>query len=162
MPAGSRGVCIYDDASVRENTAKSDVESALSSLGCTVLWREGVRGIPEYDDLVSSLPPLRSFEPDFLVAIGGGSTIDSAKFLSWAINLLHGKDPSKCMHHGKYPSATIPVVTLLASGSWWNPIFGLKRRATVIPTESYRKTDDGAAFRQRGPERVEQEAPHTG
>ena len=70
MPAGSRVVCIYDEANVSGNPAKSDVESALSSLGCAVLWQEGVHASPEYDDLVASLPRLRSFEPDFLVAIG--------------------------------------------------------------------------------------------
>jgi alcohol dehydrogenase YqhD (iron-dependent ADH family) len=107
-----------------------------------------VRASPEYDDLVSSLPQLRSFEPDFLLAIGGGSTIDSAKFLSWAINLWHRKDPSKCIRLGTYPSRTIPVVTVVtlpASGSWWNPIFSLKRRAKrqqlageyVYPTVSF-------------------------
>jgi alcohol dehydrogenase YqhD (iron-dependent ADH family) len=129
----SRVACIYDELSVKDNSAKTDVEAALACLDCIVIWEEGVRPSPEYDHLIESLPRVRAFRPDLLVAIGGGSTIDSAKFLSWAIHLDEGKDPSRSIFRGVYPSKTVPVgaiVTLPASGSWWNPIFALYRRST--------------------------------
>jgi alcohol dehydrogenase YqhD (iron-dependent ADH family) len=129
----SRIVCIYDELSVAGNTAKADVEAALSALDCVVLWEEGVRPSPDYDDLIEALPRVRDFQPDVLLAIGGGSTIDSAKVLSWAIQLNPGKNPLSAIKKGAYPAETIPVgavVTHPASGSWWNPIFGLYRRKT--------------------------------
>jgi alcohol dehydrogenase YqhD (iron-dependent ADH family) len=130
---GSRVVCLYDDRSVANNTSKSDLESALSVLECQVFWEEGVRAGPEFDDLVKALPRVRAFEPDLIVAIGGGSTIDSAKFLSWGIRLKPRDDPAKWIGQGRYPASPVPVgavVTLPASGSWWNPIFALYRRST--------------------------------
>jgi alcohol dehydrogenase YqhD (iron-dependent ADH family) len=129
----SRVACIYDQLSVKDNTARSDVEAALSALDCVVLWEEGVRPSPEYDNLIEALPRVRDFQPDLLLAIGGGSTIDSAKVLSWAIQLTPGKDPARAIRRGVYPSETVPVgvvVTHPASGSWANPIFALYRRAT--------------------------------
>jgi alcohol dehydrogenase YqhD (iron-dependent ADH family) len=133
VPPGSRVAIIYDERSVAGNTAKADLDTALSTLKCEVHWEEGVRASPEYGDLLKSLPRIREFAPDFLIAIGGGSTIDTAKVLSWAIRLGEGEKPERYIHRGVYPSSPISlgvIVTLPASGSWWNPIFALYRRSS--------------------------------
>jgi alcohol dehydrogenase YqhD (iron-dependent ADH family) len=129
----SRVLCTFGSGSIESNGARQDVQSALEALQCVILWEGGILANPEYDRLLEIVTVVRSFQPDLLLAVGGGSVIDGTKFISAAANLSSETDLWKSLIvEFKFPEKVIPigsVLTLPASGSEWNPNFVISRRS---------------------------------
>ena len=87
IPKNSKVLCTFGGGSITKNGAKEDVEKALKSLNCTVLWEGGIPANPEYRRLMEIVAVVKKEKPDFLLAIGGGSIIDGTKFISVAAKL---------------------------------------------------------------------------
>lgn len=129
----SKVCCIFGGGSIDRNGSRSDVQEALDALECETHWHGGVEANPEYETLLKILPDIRKINPDWLIAIGGGSVIDSTKFLSLASKLSEDVEPWRIFSESIFPDSRIPVCaisTLPASGSEWNPNFCVDRRAT--------------------------------
>ena len=56
-----------------------DVEADLKAAGMEVQLFEGVESDPSIETVMKGAAAMRDFEPDWIVAIGGGSPIDAAK-----------------------------------------------------------------------------------
>lgn len=123
VEAGSRVLCTFGGGSIDRNGARQDVTEALAALNCEVKWEGGILANPEYDHLLEIVAVVKSFKPDILIAVGGGSVLDGTKFISCAAMLEEGVDPWTILSEGNYPSKAIPVgavMTLPATGSEWN------------------------------------------
>jgi NADP-dependent alcohol dehydrogenase len=70
--------------SIDKNGACSYVQTALEALNCTVSWEGGIRANPEDDRLLDMTAVVKAATPELLLAVGGRSVIDGAKFISAA------------------------------------------------------------------------------
>jgi alcohol dehydrogenase YqhD (iron-dependent ADH family) len=116
------------------------VQSALDSLGCTVHWEGGIPSNPEYDRLIEIVAVVKQFQPDLLLAVGGGSTLDGTKFIAFAAGLDPGKDPWRIMSDHDFSGTPYPfgaVMTLPATGSEWNPSFVISRHSINAKLVTY-------------------------
>jgi len=130
---GSKIVCTYGGGSIDKNGARKDVTEALAALKCDVTWEGGIVANPEYDRLVEIAQTVRRIQPDFILAVGGGSTLDGTKFISLISKMPEGVDYwDEILVKGKYPKEHFPVasvMTLPATGSEWNCNFVISRRS---------------------------------
>ena len=79
---------------------------------------EGVRPNPTIENVVEGLKIAKEFKPDFLLAIGGGSVIDTAKCI--AVNYYYDGHPFDFNSHKVKPEKALPIgviLTISAAGS---------------------------------------------
>lgn len=69
-----------------------DTEAVLKDLGIEYKINDEVRENPPVESVVAIGKIVMDFKPDFLIALGGGSAIDTAKAIS-ALMKVPGKDP---------------------------------------------------------------------
>lgn len=65
---------------------KNTIEKVIHSLcekGIYVKLFQSVKPNPSYEDTISVIKEARIYNPDFVVALGGGSTIDTAKMIAY-------------------------------------------------------------------------------
>lgn len=132
IPENSKILCVFGGTSIDKNGAREDVQEALDSLHCEAIWEGGIPPNPEYDRLIEIINIARDFLPDLILAIGGGSVIDGAKFISSAVYLSKDIDPWRILTHLEIPEKYIPIGTVLtipATGSEWNCGFVISRRS---------------------------------
>lgn len=128
----SKVLCTFGGGSIDRNGVRSDVNSALQSLDCEVKWEGGIPPNPEYKRLMEISAVIREFQPDLLLAVGGGSIIDGTKFLSAASKLPSDQDAWETImvkHEEPKESYKLGVIlTIPATGSEWNNGFVISRR----------------------------------
>jgi alcohol dehydrogenase YqhD (iron-dependent ADH family) len=128
----SKILCTFGFGSIDKNGARSDVQSALDALHCEVKWEGGIPANPEYDRLLEIAAVVRSFQPDLVLAVGGGSVLDGTKFLACVATLPDGADPWEILTKHKFDGPAwrlASVITLPATGSEWNNGFVISRRS---------------------------------
>lgn len=84
-----------------KNLALEDVKAALDQQGITYTVNEDVQPDPPVESVIEMLQCVTEFLPDFLVAVGGGSTMDTVKGINILMkyadddpyNVLFGKGP---------------------------------------------------------------------
>jgi alcohol dehydrogenase YqhD (iron-dependent ADH family) len=89
----SKILCTFGFGSIEKNGCKSDVVAALEKLKCTVQWEGGLQANPDVSRCVEIVAAVKKFNPDLILAVGGGSVLDATKFISLAAKLPEGKDP---------------------------------------------------------------------
>jgi NADP-dependent alcohol dehydrogenase len=118
---------LYGGGSIKHNGVYDQVRSALKQHEVVELG--GVQPNPTYEKALEAIDLIRREQVGFILAVGGGSVIDTAKFVSWAVgfkqdpwNLLLSGDPElrPCVPFGC-------VLTLPATGSEMNCYFVLSR-----------------------------------
>lgn len=130
IPAGRRVLLLYGGGSIRRNGIYDQVATALDGH-----HREefgGIRPNPEYEHLRRALPLIREQRLDFLLAVGGGSVIDAAKFIALAAR-YRGKDPWELLAGQAPARAALPlgaVLTIPAAGSEVNNSLVISRAET--------------------------------
>lgn len=82
MPFGKKVLLTYGGGSIKRNGVYDDVISALKSAGKEVLELPGVMPNPTVEKLNEGIKVARENNVDFILAVGGGSTIDYAKAVS--------------------------------------------------------------------------------
>ena len=82
MPFGKKVLLTYGGGSIKRNGVYDDVISALKSAGKEVVELPGVMPNPTVEKLNEGIKVARENNVDFILAIGGGSTIDYAKAVS--------------------------------------------------------------------------------
>ena len=130
VPAQARVMLVYGGGSIKQNGVFDEVMAALA--GHTVTEFAGVEPNPSYETLMRAIVQARDEKIDFLLAVGGGSVIDGAKFI--AAGALLSEDPWTIVQNfGKNIGATIPfgvVLTLPATGSEMNSASVITRKST--------------------------------
>lgn len=114
-----RVMVVYDMNIDKVGNLQERIRSALSSVDLYVVEKGGVQPNPRVE-LVNECVALGKKENiDFLLAVGGGSVIDTCK--AAALALSSGLDDAWPIYSGEYvPTSTLPVgvvLTICASGS---------------------------------------------
>lgn len=76
---GKRAVIVSGGSSMRRGGFLDDVENDLKSAGFEVAHIEGVESDPSVETVMNGAVKMSEFQPDWIIAIGGGSPIDAAK-----------------------------------------------------------------------------------
>ena len=76
---GSKAVIVTGGGSMRRGGFLQDVENDLKEAGFEVKLIEGVESDPSVETVMNGAAVMAEFEPDWIIAIGGGSPIDAAK-----------------------------------------------------------------------------------
>ena len=76
---GKKAIIVSGGSSMRRGGFLQDVEADLKEGGFEVKLFEGVESDPSIETVMKGAEAMREFEPDWIIAIGGGSPIDAAK-----------------------------------------------------------------------------------
>ena len=79
---GNKVMLTYGGGSIKRNGIYDDVVAALTAAGKEVVELSGVMPNPTVDKLIEGCKVARENDVDFILAVGGGSTIDYAKAVS--------------------------------------------------------------------------------
>lgn len=127
LVSAEKVLLLYGTGSIKTNSVYDQVINALK--GKKLFEVAGVRPNPTYEKAMEAVNLIRREGIEFILAIGGGSVLDSAKFISLAVpyqgeawDILTNRDLN-------YTSA-VPfgsVLTLAATGSEMNCFFVISR-----------------------------------
>jgi alcohol dehydrogenase YqhD (iron-dependent ADH family) len=130
-PSGRRALLVYGKGSVLKNGSYHDTLRQLEKAGITVVEFNGIKPNPVVDDVEAAARLGRKEQVDMVVAVGGGSVIDSAKIIGLCIaNDLAAWD---IMTGKAVPERTLPlfaILTLAATGTEMNPVSVLQNHTT--------------------------------
>ncbi|MDE6810151.1 MAG: iron-containing alcohol dehydrogenase [Muribaculaceae bacterium] len=79
---GKKVMLTYGGGSIKRNGVYDDIIAALTAAGKEVVELSGVMPNPTVDKLIEGCKVARENDVDFILAVGGGSTIDYAKAVS--------------------------------------------------------------------------------
>lgn len=116
IPSGSKVLLAYGGGSIKSNGVYDDVMKSLNDF--TVVEFSGIEPNPTFETLTKALPIVKENNIDFILAVGGGSVIDGAKFIAAAAH-FEGDSWEILAKDAPFQSAiTIgAVLTLPATGS---------------------------------------------
>jgi len=130
-PLGNKALLIYGKGSVKSNGIYDAVVKQLNDCGITIAEYSGIKANPIIDDARKAAEKGKESQADFIVAVGGGSVIDTAKLVSVCIK--EPLDPWDVMKSKIKPRTNIPVIavlTLAATGTEMNPYAVLQNHET--------------------------------
>lgn len=132
IPANATILFAYGGGSIKKNGV---YEQAMQELGSyKVIEFSGIEANPKYETLMKAVELGRREKIDFILAVGGGSVLDAAKFIALAIP-YQGGDPWELLVNrtaGKQKHA-VPIGTILtlpATGSEMNGNAVISREST--------------------------------
>lgn len=129
IPANANVLLMYGGGSIKKNGVYDDVIKALE--GVSYFEFSGVEPNPSFETLAKAFPLIKDKGVDFILAVGGGSVIDGAKFLAAGAN-FEG-DPWHILEKQAQFSNPLPigaVLTLPATGSESNGNSVVTKKAT--------------------------------
>lgn len=130
VPQQARVLLLYGGGSIRANGVHDQVTTALA--GHAVFEFSGIEPNPSYETLMRAIDLVRREGIDYLLAVGGGSVIDGAKFV--AAGALLDEDPWTIFdRRAANVTRALPfgvVLTLPATGSEMNAGAVVTRKAT--------------------------------
>jgi len=122
---------LYGGGSIKKNGVYQQVQAALKRH--TVIEFAGIEANPLYETCMKAVAAVRQKKIKFVLAVGGGSVLDAAKFIA-AAALHQGSDPWEILRtHGTGIKASLPlgtVLTLPATGSESNGSSVISRQET--------------------------------
>ncbi|MFO7721688.1 MAG: iron-containing alcohol dehydrogenase, partial [Bacteroidales bacterium] len=118
----TRVLLVYGHSSIKTSGLYDLVVAALRKEGLTVVEYAGIRSNPIIEDVEAAAAAGRKNSVDMVLAVGGGSVIDSAKVIALTIPVSH---PAWDFFTGKAtPTIGLPIITVLtlaATGTEMNP-----------------------------------------
>lgn len=118
---GQKVLLIYGRGSIKKNGIYDQVILQLKKSGAEVTEYAGIRPNPIIEDVDAAATLGREKQVDMILAVGGGSVIDSAKIISITIPVRHSG--WEFIKGRKKPQKAIPliaVLTLAATGTEMN------------------------------------------
>lgn len=136
IPSDARVLMVYGGGSIKSNGVFDQVAEALDAH----TWFEfgGVEPNPKYSTLVKALPIIEENNIDYILAVGGGSVVDGAKFIA-AATLFAGEEPWDILAKQTPVEAALPlgaILTLPATGSESNGNSVVTRDGNKLPFAS--------------------------
>ncbi len=118
---GNRALLLYGQNSIKKNGVHAQVTAALAEAGVTVIEHSGVSSNPLLSHVRVGIAKVREHDVQVIVAVGGGSVIDSAKAIA-------AGSPADCdvwdfFSGREVIKAALPITTVLtlaATGSEMN------------------------------------------
>ncbi len=143
---GDKILLVYGKSSIKESGLYQQLKEMLD--GFTIFEYEGIKSNPLVEDADAAAKIARENEVDVILAVGGGSVIDTAKMVSIGAHVEHSV--WDFMIGEANPPKAIPlfaVLTLAATGTEMNPYAVLQNAETkqkvgyghpfIYPKESY-------------------------
>ena len=128
---GKKALLVYGGGSVLRNGSYKDTLEQLKDQGIAITEFNGIKPNPRVEDVMEAARIGSEAGVDMVVAVGGGSVIDSAKII--AICIADNCDAWEVMT-GKYaPASALPliaVLTLAATGTEMNAVAVLQNGET--------------------------------
>lgn len=118
---GQKAMLVYGQSSIKTSGLYEQVMNSLVEAGVTVIEHGGTRSNPLLDHVRQGIAKAKQEKVDVLIAVGGGSVIDTAKAIAAGSVVEH--DVWKFFIGKKSIKAALPVVTVLtlaAAGSEMN------------------------------------------
>ena len=119
---GSKVLLVYGKGSVKRYGYYDLVVNRLNSAGIDFVEFSGIKPNPVIEDVRAAIKTGKENNVDVVVALGGGSVIDSSKII--AASLATGIEPWDMMTWTKHPEKSLPLIcilTLAATGTEMNP-----------------------------------------
>ena len=108
---GQRVLLVYGKGSVKKYGYYAQVVTALQKQALEVIDFGGIQPNPLVEDVRRAIALGKEKEVEVVLALGGGSVIDSAKIIS--IGLVNEADPWQFMLWQAQPQKALPLVTVL-------------------------------------------------
>ena len=121
VPQDAKVMMTYGGGSIKRNGVYEQVMDALQ--GRKVIEFGGIEPNPKYETCMKAVEICKAEGIDFLLAVGGGSTLDGTKFIAAAAKYTGSEDPWDICLKGAPVLDEIPigcVITLPATGSEMN------------------------------------------
>jgi alcohol dehydrogenase YqhD (iron-dependent ADH family) len=145
---GQKALLVYGRGSVMRNGSYRDTKGQLDKAGIEVFEFSGIRPNPVIEDVDQAAGIGIKEKVDMVVAVGGGSVIDSAKIIAVCISeRCNGWDVMKGLRDPRRAVPIIAVLTLAATGSEMNAVAVLQnnramekfgyRHDTMYPRHSF-------------------------
>ena len=138
VPPAARVLVLVGGASAEKTGTLAEVRAALGERSVNVF--SGIEPNPSYETLMRAVEQVRREDIGFLLAVGGGSVIDGAKFVAAAAR--YEGDPWNILETGgAHITSALPfgvVLTLPATGSEMNngSVVTLKATQSKLPFRS--------------------------
>lgn len=113
---GNKVLLTYGGGSIKKNGIYAKVMESLK--GLEVREFGGIEPNPRMETLNVAVKMAKDFQPDLILAVGGGSVIDGSKYIASVTH--YDGDPWEMLTMGKQPEKYIPVgdvLTLSATGT---------------------------------------------
>jgi hypothetical protein len=128
---GKRVLLVYGGGSIKRNGIYDQVREQLDKSGAVVFEYAGIKPNPVIEDVDAAAKLGREERVDVILAVGGGSVIDSAKIISITIPVQHGGwDFMKGKEKPETAVPLISVLTLAATGTEMNRFAVVQNNAT--------------------------------
>ena len=128
---GKKVLLVYGKGSVKKYGYYDRVVEQLERAGVEITEFGGIQPNPLVDDVRRAVALGKEKNVDVILALGGGSVIDSAKIVS--VGLVHNIDPWQFMLWQAMPEKSVPLVTVLtlaATGTEMNAAAVLQNTET--------------------------------
>ena len=136
VPLNARVLLVYGGGSIKANGVYQQVIDALSEH--TFFEFSGIEPNPTYDTLMKAQDIIKRENIDYILAVGGGSVVDGAKFIA-AAALYEGDDAWDILAKQQAVTKALPigaVLTLPATGSESNGNSVVTRDGNKLPFSS--------------------------
>ncbi|MFC1730995.1 iron-containing alcohol dehydrogenase [candidate division KSB1 bacterium] len=128
---GKRVLLVYGKGSIKKNGIYEKVMKQLDIIHAKVFEYEGIKPNPIIEDVNAAAEIGRKNDIELILAVGGGSVIDSAKIISIAIPVHNDAwDFYKRIIKPQRAVPLICVLTLAATGTEMNPFSVVQNHAT--------------------------------
>jgi NADP-dependent alcohol dehydrogenase len=120
IPEDAKVLLIYGGGSIKSNGIYDQVIEALGKIEYYEF--PGIEPNPTYEKCMKALDVIEENNIDYLLAVGGGSVVDGAKFIA-AASYYQGLDPWDILAHNEEVTDALPlgvVLTLPATGTEMN------------------------------------------
>jgi NADP-dependent alcohol dehydrogenase len=136
IPLNARVLLVYGGGSIKGNGVYQQTIDALAKH----TWFEfsGIEPNPTYNTLMKAQEIIKAENIDYLLAVGGGSVIDGAKFIA-AAAFFEGNDPWDILAKNQSFTKALPIgaiLTLPATGSESNGNSVVTRDGNKLPFSS--------------------------
>ena len=136
IPLDARVLLVYGGGSIKANGVYQQVIDALTEH--TFFEFSGIEPNPSYDTLMKAQEIIKAERIDYLLAVGGGSVVDGAKFIAAAAH-YEGDDAWDILANQLAVTKALPIgaiLTLPATGSESNGNSVVTRDGNKLPFKS--------------------------
>jgi alcohol dehydrogenase YqhD (iron-dependent ADH family) len=128
---GKKALLVYGRGSVLRNGSYQDTKDQLEMAGIEVVEYSGIKPNPVVEDVDEAAVIGMEKKVDMVVAVGGGSVIDSAKIIAVCITeQCSGWDVQKGLRDPQRALPIIAVLTLAATGTEMNAVAVVQNNKT--------------------------------
>ena len=129
---GQKALVIIGKKSARKHGYFDKVKKELHKAGKKLVTYEGIKPNPVIDEVYKIVDLCKKEKIDFIIALGGGSVIDTAKIVSLAY--ASDVDPWEMVTYKQKALRKVPVIvvlTIAATGSEMNPFAVIQNSETL-------------------------------